>query len=268
MALAPGASQRAKLDRTRSYFERETEYPLVTGVNFTEEGEIAMAVNTGTVVHASPSLGAAVTEVPLGVILNGTIDAVTFAHWETGTVPAGLTYTTKFNNISADPYNAGPPQLADAFVYNIVTGAEIPVVAPAPGAGSCSIVLATGVITFNADQLNVRFGIRYRWDMTVAQSLALCRMSPYGRSSEALYGKINIGRGHGCRVFTTQYNANSVWTLGLQTYPTGPFDASPCLGVNGLWSTCADNNNGTPFGRCISLPGANDPYVGFEYNTP
>ena len=59
MAIAPGASQRGKLDRTRSRFVRVTEFPLVTGVPFTEEGQLAKAVNTGGVVHASPSMAIA-----------------------------------------------------------------------------------------------------------------------------------------------------------------------------------------------------------------
>jgi hypothetical protein len=261
MALAPGSSKRAKLDRTRSYFERETEYPLVTGIPFTEEGEIAALVNTGTVAHARPALGTAVTEVPLGILLNGTIDAVTFAHFETGVVPAGLTHTLKFNNLVTNPYTGW----ADAYVFRSVVGTQVPVVAPgAPGAGNCSIVTNTGVMTFDIAQLGWAFSIRYRWNMTVAQALAVCKSSPIGRSSEALYNKVVVGRGHGCRVFTTTFDAEATWTIGLQTGA----GHSPVLGAAGVWTSFTNNNNGTPFGRVISLPTANDPYVGFEFNTP
>lgn len=275
MPIAPGASKRAKIDRTRSRFVRQTEYPMVTGVPFIEEGQLAMAVNVGTEVHASPSMAvAASTEVPLGVILNGTIMAATFTHFETGTVPAGLTHTLKFNNLAvSDRFTP----LVEAYVYIVATGLEIAVVAPAPGNGQCSINGTTGVITFAALQAGgalpmagVVFGIRYRWNMTVAQSLAICKSSPVGRSSEGLYNKIVVGRGHGCRCFTTQYDADAIWTLGMQTGATN----SPCLGVNGLWSTITNTTGGplvgpgTAFGRVISLPSLNDPYVGFEYNTP
>lgn len=261
MSLQPGSSKRAKLDRTRSYFEREVEYPLVTGINFTEEGELAAAVATGTTIHARPSQGLAATEVPLGVLLAGTINAVTFAHVETGVVPAGLTFTLKYNNLVTNPYTTW----ADANVFRSVVGTLIPVVAPgAPGAGNCSIVTATGVMTFDVAQLGWAFEIHYRWNMTVAQALQICKSSPIGRSSEALYGKVNVGRGHGCRVMTTTFDADAVWTLGLQTGGAN----SPVLGAAGVWTTWTNNNNGTPFGRVFALPSVNDPYVGFEFNTP
>ncbi len=275
MAIAPGASQRGKLDRTRSRFTRVTEFPLVTGVPFTEEGQLAMAVNTGTGVHASPSMAvAANTEVPLGVILNGTIMASTFTHWETGTVPAALTYQLKFNNLAvSDRFTP----LVEAYCYIVASGLEIPVTVAAAAAGDCMVNQATGLVTFNPLQfggvltmVGVTFAIRYRWNMTVIQSLSFCKSSPVGRSSETLYEKIMIGRGHGCRCFTTHYDADAIWTLGMQTGATN----SPCLGVNGLWSTITNTTGGplagpgTAFGRVISLPSVNDPYVGFEYNTP
>jgi hypothetical protein len=276
MTIAPGASQRGKLDRTRCYFKRQDEFPLVSGAApFTEEGQLAVAINNGGEIHAGLATGVAATvEVPLGPILNGTIMATTFTHWETGVVPAALTYTLKFGNLCV--HHRWTP-LVEAYCYVVATGLEIPVTAAAAAAGDCMVNQATGLVTFNALQsggaptmVGVRFAIRYRWTLTTAERLALVKSSPVGRSSEDLYGKMVVGRGHGCRCFTTQYDADAIWTLGFQDGGTN----SPCLGLSGEWSTITNTTGGghggpgTAFGRVISLPSANDPYVGFEYNTP
>jgi hypothetical protein len=275
MAIAPIGSKRAKFDWDRCYFKRRTEFPTVSTRPFTEEGQLAVAVNVGVDTHVAPSTGVAATvEVPMGVALQGTISALTFTHWETGTVPAGLTYTLKYNNLRT---STRWTPLVEAYVYVVATGLEIPVTAAAAAAGDCMINQATGLVTFNALQfggvltmVGVVFGVRYRWTMTTAQQQMICRTSPIGRSSEGLYGKIVLGRGHGCRCFTTQYDADAIWTLGLQSGATD----SPCLGFFGEWSTITNTTGGglggpgTAFGRVISLPSASDPYVGFEYNTP
>jgi predicted RecA/RadA family phage recombinase len=209
MALQTNGSRIAKLDMARSYFERRQEYPLTAATTLVEEGQLAVMGGT-TAVQVTTSAGLAVTEVPAGVFLFGEIDANTFVHWETGVVPAALTYTLKFNNLvtSAFPYSA--PGLAEAYVYIVATGTEIPVTAAAAAPGDCMININTGVMTFNALQFGgalpmagVTFAIRYRWNLTTVQSREIVRQSAVGRGSEVTYRKAIVGRGDGCRVFTS-----------------------------------------------------------------
>jgi len=266
MALQPTAARQSKLDISRCYFQRREEYGLTAATNLVEEGQLA--VMGGTVfTQATTSGGAAITEVPLGVMLLGYIDANTFAYCETGTVPAALTKTLKFNNLVTNPYTA----LVDAYVVITATGVEIPVTVAAAAAGDCMINQTTGIMTFNPLQfggvltmVGVAFTVRYRWTLTTAQAREIVRQSAIGRGSEGTYRKAIVGRGDGCRVFTSTYDADGVWELNRQDGAAG----SPVLGAGGVWTTFTNNNNGTPFGRVFSLPTVNDPYLGVEFTTP
>ncbi|MFA5135452.1 MAG: hypothetical protein WC505_06740 [Patescibacteria group bacterium] len=260
-------SRQSKLDMTRSYFQRREEFALTAATNLVEEGQLAaMGGTVGREVTTTGGL--AVTEVPAGVMLLGYIDANTFSYCESGTVPASLSYTLKFNNLVVNPYTT---PLVDAFVAINSTGLEIPVVAPAPANGQVSIAGATGVMTFAALQaggalsmVGVVFTVRYRWTLTTVQAREIVRQSAIGRGSEGTYRKAIVGRGDGCRCFTTTYDADGVWELNRQDGAAG----SPVLGAGGVWTTFTNNNNGTPFGRVVSLPSVNDPYLGMEFTTP
>jgi hypothetical protein len=259
MALQPGASLQSKWDATRSYFQRREEFGLVATAILAEEGQLATKAGVGSVlVDATTGLA---TDVPAGVMLLGEIDANTFAWVENSVVPAALTYTLKFNNLAAAPYSAFI-DTSDIYMWNTTSGAPIIRQNPVSATYSCNGV--TGVLTFAAGLLAIPFTVRYRWTLTANQSREIVRQSAIGRGSEGTYRKVMLGRGNNCRIFTTQFNEDSIWTLNLQNGAGN----SPCCGAAGLWSTVTNIGTGIPFGRVISLPSLTDPYIGFEYTTP
>jgi hypothetical protein len=261
MALQPTAARQSKLDISRCYFQRREEYGLTAATNLVEEGQLA--VMGGTVfTQVTTSGGLAVTEVPAGVMLLGYIDANTFAYCESFTVPVALTKTLKFNNLVTNTYST----FADLYCVN-AAGTEI-VVAGATGVNQCTAAVATGIMTFDVGNVGQVMTVRYRWTLTTEQAREIVRQSAIGRGSEGTYRKAIVGRGDGCRVFTTMYDADGVWELNADPASPGAGNGYPVLGTGGIWTTFTNNNNGTPFGRVFSLPTVNDPYLGVEFTTP
>jgi hypothetical protein len=96
----------------------------------------------------------------------------------------------------------------------------------------------------------------------VVEKEALIRSSHVNRGADEQFASLSVGVGR-CRVYTTMFNAAAQWELLLQD---GTLN-SPVLGPNGLWSTVNETATGTPFGRVISLPTVDDPYLGVEYDS-
>jgi hypothetical protein len=263
MAIQPGATLQSKYDQTRSYFQRREEFALTTATVLVEEGQIAIRAGT-SMTEVTTSLGAAL-EVPAGVILLGEIDANTFTWFETFTVPAAATKTLKYSNLATTPYPlGGVTDTSDIYAYDNTDG-HIMVQADAAAAHNNFVCVgATGVLTFNALAVAHSMTVRYRWNLTTVQSREIVRQSAVGRGSENTYRKVILGRGNNCRIYTTSYSPQAVWTLNV----SGAIANSPSLGAGGLWSTITQSTTGVAFGRVISLPSLTDPYLGIEYTTP
>ncbi len=269
MALEPGASVKSKYDLTRSRFEYRDSYELVHGTNLIEEAQLMIAGGVA-VQQAAVSAGAA-AEVPLGVALNASILGVTFTAFEAFTVPAAPgPYTVQLGNTNL--VDAGGAVGAEIYAWDVTNGnVFVHVAAPPAAINQYSVNALTGVMTF--DPAGTSAGVvgwaRYRWNLTAIQAREILRESAIGRGSDATFEKIIVGRGH-CRIFTTMYDCNAAWTLNFQTDTVGSNDNSPCLGPGGVWSTTAALNAvlpaAVPLGRVISLPTADDPYLGIEYH--
>lgn len=263
MAIIPGAAVQAKYDLTRSIWETKRIYPLSAGTNIAEEASLMIQAAGATSVEAAVSAGVA-DEVPLGVALLSFIKGTTFTKYEMGVVPTVAPYTFQLNRANLVNDGAG---LAEAYAYDVTNGAAIPIVAfpGPPGAGpppEAMIDPLTGLMTFNAALAGVSFYVRYRYDMTVVEKEALIRSSHVNRGADEQFATTSVGVGR-CRVYTTMYDASCEWELLTQNGAGN----SPCLGPNGLWSTVNVNATGTPFGRVISLPTVDDPYLGIEYDS-
>ena len=279
MALEPGASVKSKYDLTRSRFEYRDSFALVPGTNLVAEGQLMIAGGAGAVQQAAVSAGAA-GEVPLGVSLNASILGTTFTAFETFTVPAvpgpytvqlGHTNLTTKIVTGTIPASAVTGTIANAYVETDTTGA-LAVSNVAPNAGEVQIVPLTGLMTFNVAQAGETGYVRYSWNLTVVEAQEILKQSAIGRGSDGTFEKIIVGRGH-CRIFTTMFDCTADWTLNFQTDDTTLDDNSPVLGPGGIWTTSAQaallnpiSATPTPFGRVISLPTADDPYLGIEYH--
>lgn len=257
MAILPDAVVKAKYDFARSYFQETRQYPLQAGTNIAEEGQLMIAVAGATTVEATTSTGAG-GEVPLGVNLLSYIAGTTFTWYETGTIPSVAPYTNtlKFPNII--DVGAG---VAEAYFYDVTSGAARTIIAPGvPNNVQAAINTATGVVTNNVANAGHTFYVRYRFTMTTTQKELLIHSSHINRGAESEFTTVNVGIGH-CVVYTTNYDARGVWTLLVQNGA----GASPCLGPGGRWTTITLSGASTAFGRVISLPTADDPYLGIEY---
>lgn len=262
MALQPGASVKSKWDMTRSIIGERREYELVSGTNLTEEAQVMVAGGTTSQQATTSVTGAAFGDaVPLGMALNGKILATTFTNYESGTVPAAspYTFTLEHSSMVTNSYST----FADAFVYDTTGATELEVAAAAVAGTSVTIGLTTGVVTFAAGDASHAFYIRYRWNLTVAEAQEILRASAIGRGSESTFDKVVIAHGH-CLMFTTMFDADAAWVLNQQLGTAA--SGNPVTGAGGVLTIYDNNNNGTCFGRVVSLPSANDPYLGVEYN--
>jgi len=262
MALQPGASVKSKWDMTRSIIGERREYELVSGTNLVEEAQVMVAGGTtGQQATTSVTGGVFNTAVPLGLSLNGKILATTFTHYESGTVPAAApyTFTLEHSNLVTNGYST----FADAFVYDTSLAAELEVAGAAVAGTSVTLSVTTGVMTFDVAEAGDSFYVRYRWTLTTAESREILRQSAYGRGSESTFDKVMIAHGH-CTMFTTMFDADAAWVLNQQlgTAVAG----NPVTGAGGVLTIYENNNLGTCFGRVVSLPSSNDPYLGVEYN--
>lgn len=266
MPLPLVASVKSKWDRTRSIIEHRREYELVAGTNLTEEAQWMVSGGT-TSQQATPSAGAA-GEIPLGAAIKGSTLATTFANVEAGTVPsaAPFTFQMEHNNIVLNTYTA----FADAYVFDTTASTELQVAAAAVAGVSVTLDRATGVITFAAGDAGHAFTVQYRWNMTTIEREAILRETAIGRGSEEVFGKTQIAVGN-CTLYTTMYDADVAWAIGTQDWRDPwagtPLAASPVMGVGGILTSYGQNNNGSPFGRVVSLPSATDPYLGVQYST-
>lgn len=262
MAINPVASVKSKWDMTRSIIGERREYDLVSGTNLVEEAQVMVAGGT-TSQEATTSVTGAVFDdaTPLGLSLNGKILATTFTNYETGTVPAApgpYTVTLEHSNLVTNTYTA----FADAFVYDNTGATELEVAGAAIAGTSVTLNVTSGVLTFAAGDAGHSFYVRYRWNLTNAESQEILRDSAVGRGSEDTFDKVVIAHGH-CVMHTTMYDADAAWVLNQQT--GAAVSGNPVTGAGGVLTIYDNNNNGTPFGRVVSMPSASDPYLGLEY---
>ena len=259
MAIIPGAAVQAKYDLTRSIFETKRMYPLAAGVNIAEEASLLIQTAGATSVEASVSTGAA-DEIPLGVALLSFIKGTTFTKYEDGVVPAVAPLTFQLARTNLVDVGAGVAEIA---VYDVTSAAYLTVQAGAgPAAGVVQVNAVTGLMTFNVAEAGNTFWVRYRYTMTVVEKEALIRSSHVNRGADEQFQTTSVGVGR-CRVYTTMFDSRGEWVLLQQDGLT----SSPVLGPNGLWSTVAVTATGTPFGRVISLPTVDDPFLGIEYDS-
>jgi len=261
MAIQPVGSVRSKYDLTRSRFQFRDEYELVSGTNLTEEGQWMIAGGSSSQ-QVTTSAGSA-NEVPMGAALMGKILGATFTNYEEGTVPASpgpYTYTLEYSNLVTNSYTS----LADAYIYDTTAGSEVGV-AGSVSSGNATVNVSTGVVTFHSDEAGHEFYIRYRFNLTVAQARAILKQSAVGAGSEDTFSKVFVGRGH-CVIYTTMFDCDAAWVLNQQTFAAA--SGNPVLGAGGVLTIYDNNNAGTRFGRVVSLPSTDDPYLGVEYETP
>lgn len=255
MALLPGAAVQAKYDLTRSRFEKRWQYELATGANLVEEGSLMVrAAGAGTTEVVAPSADAA-SEVPLGVSLQSVINATTFTEVFEGTVPAAVPLELDLGRASIIDVGAG---VAEVRARDLTTPQELAVIAPgAPADNQVAIDTATGIATFHAGEAGSDVRLFLRWTLTTTESQQILRESHINRGAEDIFNLVVVGVGM-CQVFTTMYDARGIYAVG---------DVLDC-GPGGLFTTAALSANDIPFGRVISIPTTDDPFLGVEYQTP
>ena len=250
---APGAGVFGKYDFGRSRFEHRWPYDIEDGVNILEEGTVLVRkAGSGTTEVVAPSADVA-DEVPLGIALHGVISAVTFTEVITATVPAVAPFdiTTGRTGITVQGAN---PQLR---AVRTDTGADVVTVIGGPGGGQVGVVLATGILTADAALAGLEFRFTYQWTLSALEAQQIVRESHINRGAEALFGQIIVGCGR-CEVYTTMYDAGAQFAAG-----------DPCdLGPGGIFTSVARRNAAGAFGRVISVPTTDDPFLGVEYTTP
>jgi len=259
MALLPNASIKTKVDVTRSRFEWKRQYSVAPTTNILEEGtlltRIPDAAGLGEVVI--PAVTAGANQHPAGISLQSRISAYTFTKCQDVVVPHALPFTvqlaeTNLINLGGD--------LAEARAYNITAGAAMTVFAYPPAAppaaisGQVAICPLTGACIFHLDEARDVVRITYRYTLTAIERDMLLRESHVNRGSESIFGLITVAVGH-CVVYTSMYKASVAYAPGTHLQ----------CGDGGLFELLAA---GTEFGRVVSVPTPNDPYLGVEYVTP
>lgn len=261
MSIIPGPVVNAKYDLSRGIIETKRMYPLAAGTNIAEEGSLLIQVAGTSSIEAAVSAGA-LDEVPLGMALLSFIKGSTFTKYQLGVVPAVAPLTFQLARSNLIDVGAG---VAEAAVYDLDAGpaAYLTVIAPGvPASGEVAIDTVSGLMTFHLDESGHNFEVRYRYNMTVVEKEDLIRSSHVNRGADEQFESTSVAVGR-CRIYTTMYDGRGEWELLTQT---GLLN-SPCLGPNGLWSTVNLSANGTPFGRVISLPTVDDPFLGLEYDS-
>lgn len=158
-------------------------------------------------------------------------------------------------NVIANP-DGYPPQIGGATVFQYDTGTT----APASG----HFIVASNVLTFNANMAGQQVIVTYRYNLSAAQAQFLIGTGVVGNTMASdVTGTIGIIQ-KGI-VYTTDFNTANDWgAADLGTAPGGT-NSYISLGANGLFQVSI--SDGTPTGAPVNatvyeVPSADQPFLG------
>lgn len=245
MGIFPGASVQAKIDLTRSTFTKIVEKRVATGQNVTEEGQIMVRVDDGGLEAVQPS--DASSDVPMGVALCDQYRILTFTAVEEGVIPLSSPYTIALNR--------GSIVASTIRVRNMTAGSDmVESTDGTPATGEADLNETTGVVTFNSAQAGASVKIWYTYNLTAADVVRDFGTRAINNAAQEFWATMSVGIGI-CEVYTSHYDTTQVWAINDQA-------------TTGAGGKFTKGGGGANFGKVISLPSVDDPYLGIAYTTP
>lgn len=229
-------------DLKRSHFSVILERKVASGSVVTEEGVVLVAsLDAGTgeeVVDLSDGTAQAVA----GFAIRDNADNATTSAVEVQAVPASGTLEATLSNNNLVAAN-----------IRIVDSAGTALTEGNPASpDEYSVVDATGVITFNANQAGLDVTVTYRYNLTVAEARLKFFQRNINNEAGALFGQVGVGHGHG-EIFTDQFDAAVDWATA----------SDPSAGAAGQ---VVEAGSGSNLGRVISVPNVNNPLLGLNFD--
>lgn len=242
-----GVSIYGKLDLQRSRPLRESVVATYATDEIAEEGLALIGVYEDGVLKARVSAAGA-SENFIGVSKNDVRSVGTVNLVEEGTIPAVAPYT----------YNLPVSNISPGLIRVIRTdtGAALTEAGGAPADGEFSLDDTTGILTFNVAQAGIGFKATYRYIISAAEARRQFGDGHVNRGSSLGLNQVTVLEGG--VIFTMQYNPTSNFVTAA-----GAATAIVRTGANGLFVV---GGAGTAVGRVISVPSANDPFLGIQLN--
>lgn len=245
LEMRPNAVVQGKIDRTRSFYDRLIEYPLISTANFTDEGSAFIFTSESGVTQQVVDLSGGVANEKFAGIGYSDYRRITkFVDVVQVTIPSVSPYTiqlkkttpvvTSFHVEDSDGNVFTNDQPADPTVtehYNISSG---------------------GLLTFVAADASKVLTVRFEYTPTNVELNSRFPQPAYVQQGQTFLNQVAIAVGY-CQIFTTMYDPSKNYTIQCKLYTA----------ANGYLTTTT-----TPVavaGRCISLPSVGDPYLGIAY---
>ena len=257
MTLYPEAVVQGKIDRSRSYFDKIIEYPLISTNTYTQDGQAMISTSEAGVSYevANVSGGTPSTEKFIGFAVSDFRRITDFVNIETGTIPA-----------SPGPYTIQLKKTVGVVIDSVMvtvtaTGADYKRDSTASATTRYSATTG-GLLTFHSDDKTVGVTIRYLYAITATELAARFPGTAAVQNAQTLLSQVAIATGN-CKVYTTNYDTglgsklaggDTAWTIGVGVYTAAAGKVTTATG-------------GMLFGRVVSLPSVGDPYLGIAYNT-
>lgn len=242
------------VDLKRTFADLESERGVFTGATFEEEGQLVVG-NISTGVELAAQGAAAASQVLLGFAKKDTVSpAGTRMYGTDGQVPAASPYTVDIGHtlVTAD-LNA----FGDVQVFDVTADAYLTLIAgPTPASGEVDLLDATaGTLDFHADEAGHEIQILARVTMTARERDGIYQQRHINSNAQADLELIGYWTGRG-EIYMDQFDAAVTdWDTGtLRT------DAS------GFITTAAGGTDISGLCRVISVPSADDPWLGLSFN--
>jgi hypothetical protein len=230
-------------DLKRTHTDSTLKRSLAAGTVISQEGVLVCAVIEDGVEKAALVASPAGSEKVIGFTKTADSQPSRTSNVEEVKVPAtgALVAQLSKTNLVASRVRA----------INSATGVALTVITTGtPASGEVLVVLATGALTFHADQAGIKAKFTYLYDLTINQSKQMFgERHINNRDLHSEFGEIELGSGYG-ELYTDQFDASADWSTA----------GAIKLGANGILTK---SGSGPTLNLVVvSVPSAEHPLLG------
>ena len=242
-------------DLKRSHFSVVLERKVATGEVINEEGVVLMAtLDAATGQEVVQVSDGGTSRNIAGFAVRDNADNATDSVVEEATIPSSGALEVQLSNTNLVASTPGDGSTAQLRAVASTTGALTLVDGASPSSGQVALEPVTGLLTFHADEAGQDVVVTYRYNLTVAQSRLKFYQRNINNTAGALFGQVGAGHGHG-EIYTNMFDATKNYAAATSLKAVAGGLVSDQTGTGTVMDA-----------RVISLPNANNPYLGIAFN--
>lgn len=232
-------------DLNRTRYSNTIERPVPAGVEIAAEGLVLKSIIVGDSEHLKPTEGTT-NEVIAG-----------FSHNNTLSITNEIVIEDSLSIPDAGPYTVqlSYPNLVSGSVRVHDVAGAVDFTLGSVAAGSCTVNLTTGALTFAAADASKAIIVTYRRNLTVMEAQIKYRERPVNAPNPALFGGVVALCGNG-ELYTDQYDTSVSYDSVSTLYAA----------AGGIVTSVSSGKTAIPGSRIVKLPTAGSTFLGFRFN--